>query len=163
MKGLDNQLYITLLVISNLIAVLQLVAAIKWPRVARLSFFLLFAWASWINWKTCLQNPTIYLEYADLTWSSLYESFIRGWFSKNIQLAVGFVATCQALIAIAMLLKGWIYAAGCIAAIAFLLAILPLGIGAGFPSTAIMAIACYILLRKHPAKFVWVKNKVTPA
>ena len=50
MKGLDNQLYLTLLVVSNIVAILQVIAAIKWPRVARLSFFLLFAWASWTNW-----------------------------------------------------------------------------------------------------------------
>jgi hypothetical protein len=163
MKGLDNQLYVTLLVIANLVAVLQLVTSVKWPRIARLSFFMLFAWASWTNWKTCLQNPLVYLEYADLTWSSWYKNFINGWFANNIILAIGFVATCQAMIAIAMLLKGWIFSAGCIAAIAFLLAILPLGIGAGFPSTAIMAFACYILLRKQPANFLWEKNNVTAA
>jgi hypothetical protein len=157
MTGSDNQLYITLLIIANVIALLLLVASVKWPRIARLSFFLVFAWASWTNWKTCLQNPVVYLEYAGLAWSSLYKKFINGWFAQNITLAVGFVATCQAMIAVAMLLKGWIYSAACIAAIIFLLAILPLGVGAGFPSTAIMAIACYILLRKQPAKFVWEK------
>ena len=157
MKGPDNQLYITLLIIANLIALVQLFASIKWPRIARLSFFLLFAWASWTNWKTCIQNPLVYLEYADLTWSNVYKNFINGWFANNITVAVGFVASCQAMIAIAMLLRGWIYSAGCIAAIVFLLAILPLGIGAGFPSTAIMAIGCYILIRKQPANFLWEK------
>ena len=160
MKGLENQTYVLLLVVSNLIALLQLVTAIKWPRIARLSFFLLFAWASWTNWKTCVYNPSAYLEYADLAWSSWYASFINGWFANNITLAVGFVATCQALIAIAMLLKSWIYSAGCVAAIIFLLAILPLGVGAGFPSTAIMAIACYILLRKPAAEHVRQKHKI---
>jgi hypothetical protein len=155
MKGLENQTYVLLLVISNVVAVLQLIASVKWPRIARLSFFLLFAWASWTNWRTSQQNPQVYLEYADLAWITSYEDFINGWFSKNIQLAVGFVATCQALIAIAMLLKGWIYSAGCIAAIIFLVSILPLGIGAGFPSTGIMALACYILLKKRPASPIW--------
>ena len=158
MNGPDNQLYVTLLAIANLLALLQLIASVKWPRIARLSFFILFAWASWANWKTCLQNPLVYLEYADLTWSSLYKNFINGWFANNITVAVGFVATCQAMIALAMLLRGWIYSAGCIAAIVFLLAILPLGIGAGFPSTAIMAFACYILFRKQPANFLLEKN-----
>ena len=160
MKGLDNQLYAILLVISNAIAVFQLIAAIKWPRVARLSFFLLFAWAAWTNWRTSQKDPQVYLEYADLTWIGWYENFIKGWFSKNITLAVGFVAAGEALISIAMLSKGRIYSAGCIAAIIFLLAILPLGTGAGFPSTAIMAIACYILLRKRPDKLLWERNKV---
>lgn len=160
MNGSDNQLYVMLLIIANLVAVLQLVASVKWPRIARLSFFMLFAWASWANWKTCLQNPLTYLEYADLTWSNWYKNFINGWFANNIRVVVSFIATCQAMIAIAMLLRGWIYSAGCIAAIVFLLAILPLGIGAGFPCTAIMAIGCYILFRKQPVNFLW-ENKFT--
>lgn len=159
MKGLDNQLYVTLLIVSNLIAVLQLIASIKWQRVARLSFFLLFAWASWINWKTSLVSPEAYLEYADLTWSGWYESFINGWFARHILLVVGMVATSQAMIAISMLLKGWTFTVGCLGAIIFLLAILPFGVGAGFPSTGIMAVACFVLLKKQPVNFIWNKRK----
>jgi len=160
MKGLDNQTYVILLIISNLVAILQLIAAIKCPRIARLSFFLLFAWASWTNWKESQQSPQFYLEYADLAWSSWYRSFIRGWFGNHIQLAVGFIATCQGLIAISMLLKGWIYKIGSIGGIVFLLAILPFGVGSGFPCTAIMAIAIFILLRKHNNEFVWKKYMI---
>jgi hypothetical protein len=74
-----------------------------------------------------------YLEYADLTWSSWYRSFIKGWFADHIQLAVGLIATCQGLIAISMLLKGWLYKIGSVGAIIFLLSILPFGVGSGFP------------------------------
>jgi hypothetical protein len=158
MKGLNNELYVTLLIISNLIAVFQLVASIKWQRVARLSFFLLFAWASWTNWATVTQRPEAYLEYADLTWSSWYESFIKGWFASHISLMVGVIATSQAFIAISMLLKGWIYALGCLCGIIFLVSILPFGVGAGFPSTGIMAAACFILFRKQPVDFIWKKS-----
>ena len=93
MKGLSNELYVILLIISNLVAILQLIAAIKWPRIARLSFFLLFAWASWTNWRESQLTPHFYLEYADLTWSGWYRNFIRGWFGDHIQLAVGIIAT----------------------------------------------------------------------
>jgi hypothetical protein len=57
-----------------------------------------------------------------------------------------------------MLLKGWIYRIGSIGGIVFLLAILPFGVGSGFPCTAIMAMAIFILLRKHNNEFVWKKN-----
>jgi len=163
MKGLDNQLYVTLLVISNVVAILQLIAAIKWPRIARLSFFLLFAWASWTNWTESLWNPQFYLEYGDLTWSGWYRNFIKGWFADHIQLAVGFIATCQALIAISMLLRGWIYKAGSVGAIIFLLSILPFGVGSGFPCTATMAIALIILVSKHDNEFIWSRNKLIVA
>lgn len=161
MEGLDNQTYVILLMISNLVAALQLVAAIKWPRIARLSFFLLFAWASWANWSESQTSPQFYLEYADLTWSAWYKNFIEGWFADNIKLVVGFIAACQALVAISMLLKGWSYKIGSIGAIVFLLAILPFGVGSGFPCTAIMAIAIMILFRKHNNEFIWYRNKLS--
>src|SRR4030095_5921067 len=159
MKGLDNQLYVTLLIISNIVAILQVIAAIKWPRIARLSFFLVFAWASSANWTESQRTPHFYLEYADLTWSNWYKNFINGWFADHIQLAVGFVATCQALIAISMLLKGWMYKIGSVGGIIFLLSILPFGVGSGFPCTAIMAIALIILLRNHKNEFIWSSAK----
>ena len=155
MKGLNNEVYIMLLLISNAVAILQLIAALKWPRIAKVSFFLLFAWASWTNWSISQQTPQYYLEYGDLAWSDWYRTFINGWFADHIKLAVGFVATCQALIAISMLLKGWIFKLGCIGGILFLVAILPLGVGAGFPCTAIMAIAMFILMRKHGHYYFW--------
>lgn len=160
MKGLDNQLYVTLLIACNIVAVLQLIAAIKWPRIARLSFFLLFAWASWANWSESRSAPQFYLEYADLTWSAWYKNFIMGWFADHIQLAVGFIASCQALIAVSMLLKGWIYKVGSVGAIIFLLSILPFGVGSGFPCTGTMAIAVFILLRKHNNEFAWSRRKL---
>lgn len=159
MKGLDNQTYVILLTISNLIAILQLVVAVRWPRLARLSFFILFAWASWTNWRESQQTPQFYLEYADLTWSSWYKDFINGWFSRHIELAVAFIATSQGLIAISMLLKGWVLKTGAIGAIVFLISILPFGVGSGFPCTAIMAVAIYILLRKHDNTFIWGNHK----
>ena len=159
MKGLDNQLYMTLLIVSNIVAILQLIAAITWPRIARLSFFLLFAWASWTNWTESQRTPQFYLEYADLTWSTWYRSFIKGWFADHIQLAVGLIATCQGLIAVSMLLKGWVYMVGSVGGMIFLLSILPFGVGSGFPCTAIMATALFILLKKHDIEFIWSRGK----
>jgi hypothetical protein len=159
MKGLDNQTYVLLLAISNAIAILQLIAAIKWPRLARFSFFILFTWASYTNWKTALYTPHYYLEYADLTWSSWYKDFINGWFADHVKLGVGFIATCQALMALSMLLKGCLFKMGAIGAIIFLLSILPFGVGSGFPCTAIMAIAIIILIRKHKNTFAWQRTK----
>ena len=158
MKGLDNQLYLILLIISNAIAVLQLVAAIKWPRIARLSFFLLFAWACWMNWTTSRQTPDVYIDYANLTWSKWYSDFIHGWFAAHIPLAVGFIALCQAYIAVAMLLKGILFKIGCIGAILFLLCIVPFGVGSGFPATVIMAAAVLVLYKNNSGQFLWQKK-----
>jgi len=154
MNGLDNPAYLTGLIISNIAAILFLLAAYRWPKIARVLFLLLFGWASWINWKTSLENPNAYLEYAELTWSNLYKYFINGWFSNHIPFAVGAIATCQGLIAISMLLKDWIFKAGAIGAILFLLAIVPLGVGSGFPCTIIFAAAMFLLFKKEN-NYLW--------
>lgn len=162
MKGLNNELYMILLIVSNAVALLVWLFAVKWPRAGRLCFFILFAWAAWTNWTASRQTPQLYLDYADLAWSTWYSRFINGWFGQHIQLVVGLIAVCQALIAASMLLKGWIFRAGAAGAILFLLAIIPLGTGSGFPCTAILAIAMGLLLKKHDNRFIWEQNKYLP-
>jgi hypothetical protein len=149
MKGIENQTYLWMLIASTAIAIGLVIAAIKWPNVARWLFFFLFAWASYTNFTTSQKTPTVYLEYADMAWSGWYRDFINGWFAQNIKLAVGFVAVCQALIAISMLMSGWLFKLGAWGAIIFLLAIVPLGVGSGFPSTVIAAVAMGFLLRNQ--------------
>jgi hypothetical protein len=161
MKSLENQPWLWALIISNIAAIMVLVFAIKWSRLARLLFCLLFVWASWVNWKTSQQNPVAYLEYADLTFSSFYKNIINGWFSKHIREVVGFIATCQAVIAISMILKGWIFKLGCIGGLLFLLAITPLGVGSGFPCTITFGVALIILYDKG-THFLW-QNHVQKA
>lgn len=150
-----NDFYTKMLITSNLIAILQLTAAIRWPRLSRLSFFFLFAWACWINWTEARNNPQEYLNYAHFAWISWYREFIRGWFMNHIPVTVSVIAVCQGLIAISMLLKGRIFQLGAVGSIIFLLAILPLGLGAGFPCTAIMAAAMFLLIKSHKDEFIW--------
>jgi hypothetical protein len=161
MKGLENPTYLMAYLVSNAVAILLLVMAWKWPRAARLMFLLLFAWASWFNWQTVSFTPQVYLDYAELTFSDWYQQFIRGWFSRHIKLVVGFIATCQGLIALAMLLRGWLFKAGTIAGIIFLLAIAPLGVGAAFPCTLNMAVAMLLLLRGY-ADYLWRRPEKRP-
>lgn len=155
MKGLENSTYLILYVISNVVALTMLWASWKQHRILRLMFFLLFAWASWTNWMEAIRSPQFYLDYADLTFSAYYYDFIHGWFSHHITLAVGIIATCQALIAISMLLKGLILKIGAMGAIIFLLAIIPLGVGAAFPCTLVMAIAMWSLFREKQTQYLW--------
>lgn len=159
MKGLENDTYLYMLIAANIIALLVLAAAMYRPAISRIAFFCLFAWASWVNWRTSQQSPEAYLEYAELTWSDWYESFINGWFSRNTGTAVGAIATCQALIAVSMWGRGWFFLAGAIGAIIFLIAIVPLGAGAGFPCTLLLAIAMGLLIRKSGDLTLWSELK----
>lgn len=158
MKGLENNVYLTLYIISNVVALLILWAAWKNQRLSRIVLFVIFVWASCTNWNEALVAPQFYLDYANLTFSGVHRDFINGWFSSHITLAVGFIATCQALIAISMLLKGWIFKSGAVGAIIFLLAIAPLGVGAAFPCTLIMAASFGLLLSYKRINYVWISQ-----
>jgi hypothetical protein len=159
MNGLENSVYLTLYIVSNVVAVVLLWASWKNQRLARLLLFLIFAWASWTNWNEALVAPQFYLDYASLTFMKVYKNFINGWFSSHILLSVGFIATCQSLIALSMLLSGWIFKAGCAGAVIFLLAIAPLGVGSAFPCTVIMAVAIVILLTRKEVTYLWLHPK----
>ncbi|MEP7318062.1 MAG: hypothetical protein ABI921_04965 [Panacibacter sp.] len=163
MKGFENEIYRYMLFVSTGISIIMLLVAIWWPRIARFLFFVLFAWAAYTNWQTSQQTPIVYVEYADLVWSNLYKNIINGWFAKHVELVVGVIAVCQGLIAISMLLKGVIFRIGAIGAIVFLAAIIPFGVGSGFPTTLIMCIALIIILRKHADDYIWQPNKAAVA
>ena len=156
MKGLENQEYLIGFLAFNVLALVFILCAVKWSRVGRLLFFLLFAWACGMNWSYSQNDPTAYQEYAELALLDSYSQFIKGWFSHHASSMVAAIATCQGLIAVSMLLKGWVYKLGCIGGIIFLLAIAPLGVGSGFPCTISFAIALFILSGKGNA-FLWEK------
>lgn len=146
-------------ILSNSIAVLLLVAAIKKPKLARLLFALLFIWACWINYTTAHKNPNEYLNYAALTPINLYYDFITGWFKLHIIPMVTLISIGQGLAAVGLLLKGWIVRFACIGIIVFFVAITPLGIGSGFPFTIIASAAIYFILKNDDLNYLW-KSKI---
>jgi hypothetical protein len=158
MNGFDNPAYLTGWFVSNIIGLFMLYTAARHVRLTRFLFFLVFAWACWMNWKTAILAPEDYQEYAKLSFIPFYRNFIRGWFHDHTLVVVGTIATAQALIAFSMLLKGWIFRTGLIGGMVFLVAVVPLGIGAGFPTTLTLATALYLVLRKGEQDFLWKRN-----
>jgi hypothetical protein len=57
-----------------------------------------------------------------------------------------------------MWLREWIFKLGTMGGIIFLLGILPLGVGAGFPFPIIAAIAFYLLLKNPSIDYLWKRN-----
>lgn len=149
------QEYLTPWLLSNGIAVLFLVSAVRKTKLARLLFSLLFFWAFWVNYTTVQNNPNDYLEYAAFSPFDLYTDFINGWFKLHIISIVKLIAFGQGLIAIGMLLKGWVFCLACFGAIVFFVAIAPLGIGAGFPATIIASVAVYFILKNDDLNYLW--------
>jgi len=140
---------------SNTIAILFLLAAIWKPKLARLLFVLLFSWASWINYTTAHNTPEVYLDYARMTPFQFMRNFIDGWFTENVILMVTLISFGQALIALGMLLKDWWVRLASIGAIIFLAAIMPLGVGAGFPASLFAIAAAYVILKKDDLDYLW--------
>lgn len=141
--------------VSNSIAILLLIAAIKKPKLARLLFVIIFASAFLINITTALKTPEVYLDYGMLTPFDFVRDFINGWFKEHISLMVALIALGQALIAIGMILRGWLMQTAAIGAIIFLLAIAPLGLGSGFPFSLITVLALYFILKKDNCDYLW--------
>lgn len=140
--------------ISNIVGLLLLFAAYKIPKLARLMFLLLFAWASWVNYTTCRLDPDVYLSYSDKS-IKLYSDFIQGWFRDNIVLFVTIIAIGQGLISLGMLLKGWCVTLACFGAIFFLLSIAPLGLYAAFPFSITVSVAAYFIWRRDDKNYLW--------
>lgn len=131
-------------ILVNGFSLVQVVGSYRWPTVARLVFFLIFAVAAYINTRTVLDTPWVYQSYADYA-IPLYSRFILGPFEAIIQPMILTIALGQALIAFSMFAKGRLFQAGCWGGIVFCLAIAPLGLGAAFPATLWMAFALYRL------------------
>lgn len=144
--------------ISNTIAIIILILAIKRSRWARWVYFILFAWACWINYTTANNSPGDYLAYADLSPVGFYKEFINGWFKENITTMVSVIAMGQGLIALGMLGKGWMVKLACFGAILFFLGITPLGIGSGFPVPIIGIITAYFILKKDDLNYAWKRS-----
>ena len=162
MGPLSNTAYLIGYIFSNVLAILFLFAAFKRSKLARLLFFLLFAWAFGTNYYVSHHQPEAYLEYADAS-LPFYRNFINGWFKDHIKEMVTLIAVGQATIAVGMLLKGWWVKLACVGAIIFLLAIAPLGLYAAFPFSLTASAAAYFILRKDDLNFIWRLRKFTAA
>lgn len=141
---------------SSIVALLLLFFAWKFPRLCRALFFLLFAWASYTNFNAAIRTPHFYLSYQDTTFLNGYRVFINGWFSQHVTAVVCMIAACQAGIGISMLMKDTIFKMGLIGGFIFLIAIAPLGIGAAFPCTLIMAASLWLLSR-NSNRYLWLR------
>lgn len=141
--------------LSVTISVLMLAVTFKWPNLGRFLFVLLFLWAAYINSKTAFTDPNDYLNYAQFAWLDFYRDFINGVFAQNTVIIVLSIAACQLIISVLLAARGEAVKWGSWGGIMFLLAIAPLGIGSGFPSTLIMAASVYLISRKSFKETLW--------
>jgi hypothetical protein len=124
----------------------MLVVSIDSVKAGRVLLSALFVWAAGTNLRVAITEPDAYLNYAPYAVLDAYRSFILGSFAHHITPIVGTIAFGQAGIAFLLATNGWPRRLGYAGAIVFLLAIVPLGVGAGFPATILMALAAAELM-----------------
>jgi hypothetical protein len=121
-------------------ALLFAFAAFRQPRLGRTVYALLFAGVGIVNAWTAVRAPELYQYYADVVVIGWYRDFILDTFAQHTRAIVLSVAAAQAAIAVGLVLGGRPARAACWGATAFLVAVAPLGVGSGFPSTLILAL-----------------------
>lgn len=141
-----GNIFSTAYMLSNLVAVLIAYVCILKPVIGRMTMSLLFIAASVVNAVISLSHPQIYMTYADVAALPVYVDFINGFFSRHITIFILCIAVVQFLIGGFLIWKGTMEKLALAGAIIFLLAIAPLGAGASFPCTLLLAFACIILM-----------------
>jgi hypothetical protein len=155
MKGLEDYLYVYLVV--QAIGIAFLIAAFRNTRTARWMLSLLFLYAGVHNMYIGIASPDTYLEFSKLS-LGFYSSFIDGWFSRYNHIMIPAIAAGQLLIGTGMLLRDWWVKWSCIGAIIFLVSIIPLMVGSGFPFSITVSLAAYLVLVDDDRRFIWTKR-----
>jgi hypothetical protein len=136
---------------STAVGFAMFVAALRSATAGRVLLSALFVWAAGTNLRMALTTPSEYLNFAGFAALDVYRTFILGFFAEHTASVIATIALGQAAIAFLLATNGWTRRLGYIGAIIFLLAIVPLGVGAGFPATILMALAATEVL--HADRF----------
>jgi hypothetical protein len=131
----------------NIIALLLILVAARWPKVARLLFSVLFLGAGVWNLFASLTMPAFYVETYGPVATPPYAAFITGPFAANPALFVVPIAVGQLAIGILAAGTGTRVRLAMLGSMAFLLAIAPMGVGAAFPFSLFGILAAYLLFR----------------
>jgi hypothetical protein len=131
----------------NIFAILLVLVAAKWPKLARLLFSVLFLGAGVWNLFASLTMPAFYVETYGPLATPPYAAFITGPFAANPALFVVPIAVGQLAIGILAAGTGARVRLAMLGSMAFLLAIAPMGVGAAFPFSLFGILAAYLLFR----------------
>ena len=138
----------TFFIVVNLIAIGMVLVAWKRPNWGRGLFGLNFLGAAIFNGVFFFKDPEEFTYYADFAMLDVYRDFINHTFSDHLHFFLAAIIVVQFLTGLTLLAKGKWVKIGALSAALFLIAITPLGFGAAFPATLIMAFGLYFVFRK---------------
>ena len=133
--------------ISNAIALALLALSFRRANWVRWLSVAIFGWAAFTNWRIAVTRPLDYQTFGDLTSFSLYRDFIHGWFKEHTAALLQPIAAGQLAIALMLIRNGPITRRlAVLGAVAFLVAIAPLGVGSAFPFSITYGAALLVML-----------------
>ena len=133
--------------ISNAIALLLLALSFRRANWVRWLSVAIFGWAAYTNSRIATTRPLDYQTFGDLTTSALYRDFIHGWFREHTATLLLPIAAGQLAIALMLAWNRRITRRLAVfGAVAFLVAIAPLGVGSAFPFSITYGVALLVML-----------------
>jgi len=152
---MNYQEYMLPVILSNLLAIIIMLACFQFPRIMRVIMGLIFIVAGVINLINIYNNPTVYVEGFGPAAIDLYKEIIYGPFSKQPGLYVALISIGQVLVGALLWLKKFWYYLGAFGGFVFFVAITPLGAGSAFPAPVFLAFALLALLFRKRRKTVF--------
>jgi hypothetical protein len=135
-------------VTSNIFALVLIVTAARWPKVARLFISVLFVGGGIWNLFASLTMPEFYVTTYGPLATPPYQAFIYGPFAVNPALFVVPIAIGELAIGAAAAGRGTWGRPSMVGMTAFMLGLAPLGVGGAFPFSIFAIVAGYLLYRK---------------
>ena len=135
-------------VISNIFALALIVAAARWPRVARLFVSVLFVGGGIWNLFASLTMPQFYVATYGPLATPPYQAFIYGPFATNPALFVVPIAIGEMTIGVLAAGSGRWIRLSMVGMTVFMLGLAPLGVGGAFPFSVFAIVAGYLLWSK---------------
>jgi hypothetical protein len=133
----------------NIFALLLILLAAEWPKVARLLFFVQFFGGAVWNLFASLTMPQFYVDTYGPVATPPYAAFIYGWFAGNPALFVVPIAIGELAIAVLAAGRGTSVRLSMLGVIGFMIGLAPLGVGGAFPYSIFAIIAAFVLFRKR--------------
>jgi hypothetical protein len=135
--------------ITHLLTLFLIFICYKWPKIGKISWALIFLAAGIFNLYSVISDPQQYVNTYGQHAIPLYKKFIFGFFRTHTLLFVALIASGQIVVGLFLFLKKTPFKIGILGGIIFLAAISPLGIGAAFPSTVLMAFSLILMYIRY--------------
>ena len=136
-------------IVSQVAAVAYVLAAWRWPRATRYVTGIGFLFAGAFNVWTASTAPGTYVTGFGPHAIPPYREFIYGAFARHTAAFILLIATGQIAVGVLAFAPLPWRRLSYVGAIVFLVAITPLGIGAGAPATLIFAVGVALLFRER--------------